>query len=104
MEFLMLLLKITATVLLLGFSGMFIRLFDALVLTPRRICSQLGIQEIRDDSRPSPLPGNFQAQQKTRLKQKQVHRICFHRGKYRFCRGTIQIWPKLGTTEGNYGI
>ncbi|EOY19027.1 hypothetical protein SCA6_000715 [Theobroma cacao] len=97
MELLMLLAKVTGTVLLLGFSSMFVRLFDALVLTPKRIHSQLGMQEIRDNL-PSFLPGNFQVPKKTQHKRKQVQHICFHQGKYRFCRGTIRIWPNIGST------
>ncbi|XWS08107.1 hypothetical protein CRYUN_Cryun41cG0050900 [Craigia yunnanensis] len=105
MELPLLLVMITFTVLLLGFSSMFIRLFDALVLTRKRISSELGLQEIRDNTPPSSLPGNFQARKKTQFKRKQVQHICFHQGKYRFCRGTIRIWPKMGTlSEENYGI
>ncbi|XVE99117.1 hypothetical protein REPUB_Repub03eG0169400 [Reevesia pubescens] len=97
----LLLLLVTITVILFGISSIFIRLLDALVLTPKRIRSELGIQEIRDNTPPSPLPGNFHARRKTQFKRKQVQHICFHRGEYRFCKGTIHIWPNIGTSEEN---
>ncbi|XVF82810.1 hypothetical protein PTKIN_Ptkin16aG0079800 [Pterospermum kingtungense] len=110
MELLLLLVKIIVTALLIGFSSMFIRLLDALVLTPKRVSSKLGIQETRANIPPSSLPGNFdQASKKiTQFKGKQVQHICFHLGKYRLCTGTtIRIWPNyMGTLtpEGNYGV
>ncbi|KAK8579727.1 hypothetical protein V6N13_142898 [Hibiscus sabdariffa] len=83
-----------ATVVLLGLAGIFIRLFDALVLTPKRIRSQLRIQATGESAPPSSLPGNFQ---KAKSKGTQGQRICFHRGEDRLCRGSIRIWPKMGT-------
>ncbi|KAK9024058.1 hypothetical protein V6N11_004239 [Hibiscus sabdariffa] len=97
MELLLLLVEIIATVVLLGLAGMFVRLFDTLVLTPQRIRSRLGIQAIGENGPPSSLLGNFQPRNNTRLKGKQVHRICLHRvGYYRYCRGSIRIRPKMG--------
>ncbi|KAL4335874.1 hypothetical protein GQ457_07G019000 [Hibiscus cannabinus] len=82
MALLLLLLEIIATVVLLGLAGMFVRLFDALVSTPKRIRSRLG---------------NFQPRNNTRTEGKQVHRICLHRVEYyRYCRGSIRIRPKTG--------
>ncbi|GMI90396.1 hypothetical protein HRI_002708900 [Hibiscus trionum] len=99
MELLLLLVEIIATAVLLGLAGMFIRLFDALVLTPKRIRSRLGIQAIAENAPPSSLLGNFQPRNNTKFKGKQVHRICFHRVEYRYCRGSIRIRPKMGTTS-----
>ncbi|KAH1064534.1 hypothetical protein J1N35_029521 [Gossypium stocksii] len=44
MGLILLLVKIIVTVVLVGVTGMFLRLLDALVLTPKRIHSQLQIQ------------------------------------------------------------
>ncbi|KAL4277870.1 hypothetical protein GQ457_03G028140 [Hibiscus cannabinus] len=68
-----LLLLVVATVVLLGLAAIFIRLFDALVLTPKRIRSQLGIQAAGESAPPSSLARNFQ---KAKSKGKQVQRIC----------------------------
>ncbi|KAB2031446.1 hypothetical protein ES319_D05G305400v1 [Gossypium barbadense] len=94
MELILLLVKIIGTVVLVGISVMFLRLLDALVLTPKRIRSQLQIQPITQSTPPSSLAPN-----NTQFKGKQVQRICFHRGEYGFCRGSIRIWPKMGTSE-----
>ncbi|GMI83344.1 hypothetical protein HRI_002003700 [Hibiscus trionum] len=95
MELLLLVAEIIATVVLLGLAGMFIRLLDALVLTPKRIRSQVGIQA----PPPSSLAGNFQPRNNRKSRGTQVQRICFHRGEYRFCRGSIRIRPEMATTS-----
>ncbi|MBA0866566.1 hypothetical protein Goshw_022334 [Gossypium schwendimanii] len=67
MELILLLVKIIVTVVLVGVSVMFLRLLDALVLTPKRIRSQLQIQPITQSTPPSSLAPN-----NTQLKGKQV--------------------------------
>ncbi|KAK8677359.1 hypothetical protein V6N13_142903 [Hibiscus sabdariffa] len=94
MELLWLVVKIILAAALLGFTAMFFRLFDALVSTPNRIRSQFPIQASSHNAPPSSLPAN-----NTNFKGKQVQRICFHRGEYRYCRGSIWIWPKMVTSD-----
>ncbi|MBA0692396.1 hypothetical protein Goari_009962 [Gossypium aridum] len=67
MELILLLVKIIVTVVLVGVSVMFLRLLDALVLTPKRIRSQLQIQPITQSTPPSSLAPN-----NTQFKGKQV--------------------------------
>ncbi|KAK5832934.1 hypothetical protein PVK06_016742 [Gossypium arboreum] len=70
MELILLLVKIIVTVVLVGVSVMFLRLLDALVLTPKRIRSQLQIQPITQSTPPSSLALN-----NTQFKGKQVQRV-----------------------------
>ncbi|KAK8299242.1 hypothetical protein V6Z11_D05G310000 [Gossypium hirsutum] len=91
MGLILLLAKIIVTVMLVGVTGMFLRLLDALVLTSKRIHSQLQIQATSQSIPPS---------NNTKFKGKQVQRICFHRGEYGFCRGSIRIWPKMVSQRG----
>ncbi|MBA0775947.1 hypothetical protein Gotri_011029 [Gossypium trilobum] len=67
MELILLLVKIIGTVVLVGVSVMFLRLLDALVLTPKRIRSQRQIQPITQSTPPSSLAPN-----NTQFKGKQV--------------------------------
>nr|KJB60433.1 hypothetical protein B456_009G305200 [Gossypium raimondii] len=53
MGLILLLAKIIVTVMLVGVTGMFLRLLDALVLTPKRIHSQLQIQATSQSIPPS---------------------------------------------------
>ncbi|KAK9046849.1 hypothetical protein V6N11_052722 [Hibiscus sabdariffa] len=58
---------------LLGFTAMFLRLFDALVSTPNRIRSQFPIQATTHNAPPSSLPANTLPRNNTNFKGKQVH-------------------------------
>ncbi|KAK5832939.1 hypothetical protein PVK06_016747 [Gossypium arboreum] len=53
MGLILLLVKIIVAVVLVGVTGMFLRLLDALVLTPKRIRSQLQIQATSQSIPPS---------------------------------------------------
>ncbi|KAH1064532.1 hypothetical protein J1N35_029519 [Gossypium stocksii] len=67
MELILHLVKIIVTVVLVGVSVMFLRLLDALVVTPKRIRSQLQIQPITRTTPPSSLAPN-----NTQFKGKQI--------------------------------